>query len=32
MVLPADLDSWNPVAENISIKPTQVEILLTRLE
>ena len=32
MVLPVNLDSWNPVAENISIKPMQVEIVLTRVE
>ena len=32
MVLPVELESWNPIAENISIKPMQVEIVLTRVE
>ena len=32
MVLPVELESWNPIAENISIKPQKVEIVLTRID
>lgn len=32
MVLPVELESWNPIAENISIKPQQVEIVITRID
>ena len=32
MLLPVELESWNPIAENISIKPQKVEIVLTRID
>lgn len=32
MVLPVKLESWNPIAQNVSIKPSQVEIVLTRID
>ena len=32
MVLPVDLESWNPIAQLITIKPQTVEIVLTRID
>jgi len=32
MVLPVDLESWNPIAQQITIKPQTVEIVLTRID